>query len=145
MRALIVDDSPKIRGELRQLLVRLGWTVVGEASNGVEALELVVQLKPDLVTLDIIMPEMDGIECYRALRAISPPPRCILISVLAAEARVIAAYSQEILPSHFLRKPVQEKELREHLDEIMSMPPMPFPSPSELPSGTAQEALGTAE
>jgi two-component system chemotaxis response regulator CheY len=91
MRALIVDDSPRVRSELRQLLGRLGWNIVGEAVNGVEALEMAEELKPDLVTLDIIMPEMDGIECYRELRKLSQPPRCLLISVLAAESRVVAA------------------------------------------------------
>src|SRR6478752_9429720 len=97
MRALIVDDSPKVRSELRLLLSRMGWNIVGEAENGIEALELTEELKPDLVTLDIIMPEMDGIECYRELRRLSHSPRCLLISVLAAEPRVVAAYGHEIV------------------------------------------------
>jgi two-component system chemotaxis response regulator CheY len=145
MRALIVDDSPRVRSELRQLLGRLGWNIVGEAVNGVEALEMAEELKPDLVTLDIIMPEMDGIECYRELRKLSQPPRCLLISVLAAESRVVAAYAHEILSSHFLKKPVQEKDLRERLEEVMSMPPLPYPPPSELPGGPEHEALGSGE
>ncbi len=145
MRALIVDDSPKVRSELRQLLGRLGWNIVGEAVNGVEALELAEELKPDLVTLDIIMPEIDGIECYRELRKLSQPPRCLLISVLAAEPRVVAAYGSEILSSHFLKKPVQEKDLRERLEEVMAMPPLPYPPPSELPGGPDHEALNPGE
>ncbi len=145
MRALIVDDSPKVRSELRQLLTRLGWDVVGEAADGVEALDLTQELKPDLVTLDIIMPEMDGIECYRELRKLAQPPRCLLISVLAAELRVVAAYANEIYPSHFLKKPVQEKDLKERLEEVMAMPPMPFPPPSELLGGADQEALNSGE
>lgn len=145
MRVLIVDDSPKVRGELRQLLGRLGWNIVGEAADGVEALDLAEELKPDLVTLDIIMPEMDGIECYRALRKLAQPPRCLLISVLAAEARVVAAYGNEILPDHFLKKPVNEKDLRERIEEVMSLPPLPFPPPSELPGGADQEALSSGE
>ncbi len=145
MRALIVDDSPKVRSELRQLLGRMGWNIVGEAVNGAEALEMAEEFKPDLVTLDIIMPEMDGIECYRELRKLSQPPRCLLISVLAAEPRVIAAYANEILASHFLKKPVQEKDLRERLDEVMSMPPLPYPAPSELPGGADHDALGSGD
>lgn len=145
MRALIVDDSPRVRSELRQLLGRLGWNIVGEAVNGVEALQMAEELKPDLVTLDIIMPEMDGIECYRELRKLSQPPRCLLISVLAAESRVVAAYAHEILSSHFLKKPVQEKDLRERLEEVMSMSPLPYPPPSELPGGPEHEALGSGE
>lgn len=141
MRAVIVDDSLRIRSDLRQILSRLGWTVVGEGSNGIEGLELVKELKPDLVTLDIIMPEMDGIECYRNLRKLQNPPRCLIISVLAIEPRVMAAYEREILASHFLKKPVHEKELRERLEMLMSMPPLPMPvladsaEGSELPPG----------
>ena len=145
MRALIVDDSPKVRADLRQMMVRLGWTVVGEAGSGVEALQLVKELSPDLVTLDIIMPEMDGIECYRAMRKLESPPRCLLISVLASEARVVAAYAQEILTGHFLSKPVEEKNLREHLEMVMAMPPLPLPPPIELGSGADQEALASAD
>ena len=145
MRVLIVDDSAKVRNELRQLLGRLGWDIVGEACNGVEALTLVKEMIPDLVTLDIIMPEMDGIECYRELRRLSQPPRCLLISVLAAEEKVIQAYAQEILPSHFLKKPVHEKELQEKLEEVMAMSPLPYPPPSALPSGSDQEALKPME
>ena len=127
MRAIIIDDSPRIRSELRQTLSRLGWTVVAEGANGIEALELAEQHKPDLMTLDIIMPEMDGIECYRNLRRLEQPPRCLIISVLAIEPRVMAAYEREILPSHFLKKPVQEKELRDRLEMLMSMPALPLP------------------
>ncbi|WP_141736589.1 response regulator [Oligoflexus tunisiensis] len=145
MRALIVDDSPKVRSELRHLLGRLGWNIVGEAVNGVEALELVAELRPDLITLDIIMPEMDGIECYRELRKLSQPPRCLLISVLATEPRVVAAYGHEILSSHFLKKPVLEKDLRAKLEEVMAMPPLPYPPPSELPGGMEPEALNPGE
>src|SRR6478736_5423474 len=98
MRAIIVDDSPRVRADLKQMLNRLGWTVVGEGENGIEALELARNLQPDFITLDIIMPEMDGIECYRHLRQLANPPRCVLISVLAAEPRVLTAYEGEIYP-----------------------------------------------
>jgi hypothetical protein len=65
--------------------------------------------------------------------------------VLAAEPRVVAAYANEILSSHFLKKPVQEKDLRERLEEVMSMPPLPYPLPSELPGGPDHEALNPGE
>jgi two-component system, chemotaxis family, chemotaxis protein CheY len=139
MRAVIIDDSARVRSELRQQLSRLGWSVVGEGSNGLEALELVRDLKPDLVTLDIIMPEMDGIECYRLLRKVEQPPRCLLISVLASEPRVLAAFERDIYPTHFLKKPVIEKDLRERLDLILGMPPMPVPPPLEVMDAPQQE------
>ncbi len=145
MRAVIVDDSPRVRADLRQILSRLGWTIVGEGNNGIEGLELAKELKPDLMTLDIIMPEMDGIECYRNLRKLPDPPRCLIISVLAIEPRVMAAYEQEILASHFLKKPVHEKELRERLEDLMKMPALPLPRTHELPEagelGPGNESL----
>ena len=67
MRVVIADDSGKVRGELRQMMTRYGWQIVGEAENGLEALDLVQRLKPDLLTLDIVMSEMDGIECMTLL------------------------------------------------------------------------------
>lgn len=137
MRAVIIDDSSRIRSELRQSLTRLGWTVVGEGSNGIEALELAEKHKPDLMTLDIIMPEMDGIECYRNLRKLKQPPRCLIISVLAIEPRVMAAYEREILPSHFLKKPVQDKELRDRIEALMSLPPLPLPPDADAVEGEA--------
>ncbi len=85
------------------------------------------------MTLDIIMPEMDGIECYRHVRQMEDPPRCLLISVLAAESRIIAAYENEILPSHFLKKPFTEKELKEKIDHVMADVPLPIPIPKEIP------------
>lgn len=140
MRAVIIDDSPRIRAELRQTLTRLGWTVVAEGSNGIEALELAEEHKPDLMTLDIIMPEMDGIECYRNLRKMRQPPRCLIISVLAIEPRVMAAYEREILPAHFLKKPVQEKELRDRIEALMSLPALPLPPDADAIEGEALNA-----
>lgn len=140
MRAVIIDDSSQMRTELRQLLTRLGWQIVGEGENGMEALELVRTVRPDLMTLDIIMPEMDGIECYRHLRQMENPPRCLLISVLASEPRVLSAYETEIYPSHFMKKPVTERELKDKIEQVMKLPPLPLPPKPEL--GDAAAAPG---
>lgn len=127
MRALVVDDSPGMRTMIKGHLSRLGWTVVGEAENGVEALEMVRSLNPDLMTLDIIMPEMDGIECYRQIRQLASPPRTLIISVLAAEPRIISAYEAEIVSTHFLKKPFSEKELKDKIEHVMANAAMPIP------------------
>lgn len=135
MRALVIDDSPTMRSMIKSHLTRLGWTIAGEGENGVEALELARSLNPDLMTLDIIMPEMDGIECYRHLRQLEHPPRVLLISVLAAEARIIQAYEAEIVSSHFLKKPFTEKELKEKIDLVMATGALPYPVVKEIPDG----------
>ena len=136
MRAIVIDDSPTMRTMIKGHLSKLGWTVVGEGENGVEALELLRTHQPDLMTLDIIMPEMDGIECYRHLRQLEQPPRCLIVSVLAGEPRIIAAYENEILSSHFLKKPFTERDLKDKIDLLMQSTPVPFPIAKEISDGT---------
>lgn len=127
MRAIVVDDSPTMRNLIKGHLNRLGWTVVGEAENGVEALELLRDKQPDLMTLDIIMPEMDGIETYRHARQLDVPPHCLIVSVLAGEPRIISAYESEIVASHFLKKPFSERDFKEKVELVMSAGAMPYP------------------
>lgn len=127
LNVLIVDDSADIRFELRDKFEAIGQNVIGECSNGLEAIELVKQLQPDLVSLDIIMPVMDGIECYRILRSLPNPPRVILISALAAEPKVLKAYEAEIYTDHFLSKPVELEELMARIEGIFSLPALPLP------------------
>lgn len=139
MRAIVIDDSPTMRTMIKNHLNKLGWTVVGEGENGVEALELVRTLKPDLMTLDIIMPEMDGIECYRHARQLEDRPHTLIVSVLAGEPRIITAYESEIFASHFLKKPFSEKEFREKIELVMNTDPMPFPILHEIGDGRGAE------
>ncbi len=139
MRAIIVDDSPSMRAQIKAQLTKLGYSVVGEGENGVEALELIRTLKPDLMTLDIIMPEMDGIECYRHARQLEVPPRTLIVSVLAAEPRIIAAYDTEIYPSHFLKKPFSDKDFKDKVELVMSTGAMPYPQVREIGEAKTSE------
>lgn len=143
MRVVIVDDSAKIRNDLKMLVGRLGWEVVGEGETGIEAIELVEKLKPDLLTLDIIMPEMDGIECYRQLRQKKASCKCIIVSVLASEPRVLQAFEKEIYTTHFLKKPIVERDFRDRVEEILKMEPFPRP-PVEI-SETAPSDVSTSQ
>ena len=127
LNVLIVDDSHALRQELRVQFERLGHRVVGEATNGIEALEQISELKPDLVSLDIIMPEMDGIECYRMMRHLESPPRCLLVSALADEDRVVETYGNEISPQHYVSKGCSDQYLTEKVEEVLALPPLPIP------------------
>jgi two-component system, chemotaxis family, protein-glutamate methylesterase/glutaminase len=78
-RVLIVDDSPTVRLFLKSMLLEdSGMEVVGEACNGREAVEMTTLLQPDLITMDIMMPEMDGLEATRRIMAVRPTPIVIV-------------------------------------------------------------------
>lgn len=85
---LIVDDAAFIRSQLKQLLINNNFDVVGEAENGKVALRKIRELKPDIVTLDITMPEMDGIECMAEISKMNFKPSVIMVSALGQETHV---------------------------------------------------------
>jgi len=138
LKVLIVDDSQRVREHLRKLYRELGHRVVGECSNGLEAIDLVRELSPDFVSLDIIMPEMDGIEAYRILRHLENPPHCLIVSALGSESRVLAAYEREILPTHYCPKPVTSELLASKIAVVLADPPMPLPLLEDVDEDQAQ-------
>jgi two-component system chemotaxis response regulator CheY len=81
-RLLIVDDALLVRMWIRQIAVEAGWEVAGEARNGVEAVELYDRLRPDLVTMDVVMPEMSGLEALRRIRAADPDAQVVMMTAL---------------------------------------------------------------
>jgi two-component system chemotaxis response regulator CheY len=89
-RVLVVDDALYMRTMIRDILNGAGgFEVVGEASNGREAVERFIELEPDLVTMDIVMPELDGIEATREILGRHPAAVIIMCSALGQEALVI--------------------------------------------------------
>ena len=80
MTVLIVDDHPSFRASARTLLEAEGYEIVGEAENGAAALQAVKELKPDLVLLDVQLPDMDGFEVADQLRRLADPPAVVLTS-----------------------------------------------------------------
>ena len=81
-RLLIVDDAMIMRLRIREIAMQSGWEVVGEAKNGEQAIEMFRSLKPDLVTMDIVMPSMDGVEALRAIRVEEPMARICMVSAV---------------------------------------------------------------
>jgi len=90
-RILIVDDAPFMRRLVRTCLSQAGHEVVGEASNGAEAATRFGALRPDLVTLDMIMPEVDGIEAIRRIRAIDSQARIVVVSAVEERNALLEA------------------------------------------------------
>ena len=91
LRVLIVDDALFMRNMLKDIFVRAGHEVVGEAGNGVEAVEKYRELKPDLVTMDIVMPLKSGIEALQEITAEDTEACIIMCSALGQDALVIEA------------------------------------------------------
>ena len=108
MRALIVDDEPPARARLRRLLEEIpDVSVVGEAANGREALEMCASLEPDVVLLDVRMPGMDGIEAARHLSALDDPPAVIFTT--AYDEYAVEAFEAQAVG--YLLKPVRQEKL----------------------------------
>ena len=78
VRFLVVDDAIFMRTVLKKMLTDANFTVVGEAGNGLQAIEMAQQLQPDIVTLDITMPEMDGIQAIDRILEVSPNTKIIM-------------------------------------------------------------------
>jgi CheY-like chemotaxis protein len=94
VRVLLADDYPDLRELMRRQLERAGFEVVGEASDGQEAVALAEELSPDVIVLDLAMPKMDGLQTLPALRETSPRAKVIVVSGFAnglMEDRVLAA------------------------------------------------------
>jgi CheY-like chemotaxis protein len=117
-RIFIVDDSEKSLKDLNTIYHKIGFEVVGKSTNGVKALEQIESVKPDAVSLDIIMPEMDGIECYRNLKKLQPDLMVFFVSALAGEPRIVECYAEEIDASLFVPKPTNLPEMEARLMRI---------------------------
>nr|MDA8211371.1 response regulator [Clostridia bacterium] len=90
-RILVVDDAAFMRMMIKDILTKHGFLVVGEAENGLLAVERYKTLKPDLVTMDITMPEMDGIAAVKEIRRFDPYARIIMCSAMGQQPMVIDA------------------------------------------------------
>ena len=117
-RVLIVDDAAFMRMMLRDILTKNGYEVIGEAENGAVAVEKYMDLKPDLVTMDITMPEMDGIAAVKAIRSFDSAARIIMCSAMGQQAMVIDAIQAGA--KDFVVKPFQPERVIEAVSKALS-------------------------
>ena len=115
-RILIVDDTLFMRVKMKGLLEKWGYQVVGEGANGREAIEKYKLLQPDLVLMDITMPEMDGIAALKEIRAFDAKATVIMVSALGQESFVMDAVRSGA--RNYLVKPVQDIKLQEVLARL---------------------------
>lgn len=102
-RILIVDDSRLARATIRKYVLEAGLEVAGEAGNGREAVEMYSQLSPDLVTLDITMPEMDGLTAFKEIRRRNP--QAVILIVTSLDQKFIADEVEDDPYGSFIAKP----------------------------------------
>lgn len=108
-RILVADDAAFMRLSLKNMLQNNGFEVVGEAENGLRAVELYIKLKPDIVTMDITMPEMEGIEALENIIKIDSNATIIMVSALGQESKVKKAILSGA--KGFIVKPFKEENL----------------------------------
>ncbi|NLO88999.1 MAG: response regulator [Clostridia bacterium] len=115
-RVLVVDDAAFMRMMLKDILTKNGYEVVGEAANGNEAVEKYQDLKPDVVTMDITMPEKDGIAAVREIMALDPNANIIMCSAMGQQAMVMEAIQAGA--KDFIVKPFQQERVIQALQKV---------------------------
>lgn len=118
-RVLIVDDAAFMRLTLKTMIERHGFQVVGEAENGALGVAKFQECRPDLVTMDITMPEMDGITALKKITALAPTAKVVMVSAMGQQAVVKEAIVNGA--KYFLVKPFKEEQVIETLNKVISM------------------------
>lgn len=117
-RVLIVDDAAFMRMMIKEILTKNGYNVVGEASDGAQAVEKYKELTPDLVTMDITMPEMDGITALKEIKKINAAAKVIMCSAMGQQAMVIDAIQAGA--KDFIVKPFQADRVIEAIKKTLA-------------------------
>ncbi len=117
-KILIVDDSKMSRRMLKTIIEGLGHEVAGEASNGGEGVELYKQLKPDAVTMDITMPEMDGISCLKEIKEFDAQAKVIMVTAAGQSSKLMEALKHGA--KEFICKPYEPEQVINALKEVLN-------------------------
>ena len=114
---LICDDAAFMRMMIKDILTKNGYNIVGEAENGAKAVEKYAELKPDLVLMDITMPEMDGIEALKKIKAADANASIIMCSAMGQQAMVIESIQSGA--KDFIVKPFQADRVLEAVQIVV--------------------------
>jgi two-component system chemotaxis response regulator CheY len=117
-RVLVVDDAAFMRKMLGDALSKGGHEVVGEAGNGVEAVDRFLSLKPDVTTLDITMPERDGLAALKEILTLDPAARVVMCSALGQESKVLEAIKAGA--KDFVVKPFQPERVVDAIGKALA-------------------------
>ena len=117
-RVLVVDDAAFMRKMVSDALAKAGHEVIGEACNGVEAVESFRALKPELTTLDITMPEKDGLQALGDIMTLDPNARVIMCSALGQESKVLE--SIKLGARDFVVKPFKPERVLEAVGKALA-------------------------
>ena len=115
-KVLIVDDAAFMRIKLKDILEKNNYEVVGEAENGIEAIEKYKEVSPDIVTMDITMPEMDGVEALKEIKAFDPNAKILMCSAMGQQSMVMDAIRAGAVD--FIVKPFDTERVIHALDKV---------------------------
>lgn len=116
-RVLVVDDAVFMRTVLRKMLEEDGYEVCGEAGNGIEAIKQAKELQPDIITLDITMPEMDGVTALPQIVEAAPNAKVIMCSAMGQQPMVVEAIKNGA--KDFIVKPFQKARVVQAIENVL--------------------------
>ncbi len=116
IKILIVDDSRTSRKILKGILENAGYEVIGEATNGQEGYDRYVELKPDVVTMDITMPVLDGIEALKKIKGEYPDAKVIMVTAAGQKTKMVEAVQNGA--NEFVSKPFEPEQLKAIIDKV---------------------------
>lgn len=114
---LVVDDSSFMRNALKFIVEQAGHTVVGGAKDGEEAVEMYKKLSPDLVTMDILMPNAGGLDALAQIRQHDPSAKVIMVTALGQEEK--QAEAQRLGAAGYIRKPFKQADVTNEINRVM--------------------------
>ncbi len=118
MRALVVDDAAFMRAVIKRILVGMGFTEIVEAGNGAEAVALYATVKPDVVTMDVTMPEMDGLTALKKVLEQDPKAKIVVCSAMGQKDIVLEAIKSGA--KHFIVKPIEEEKVIATVNAVLN-------------------------